>query len=336
MLLFLQVIVCIALVIAVGTWLSQSADILAEKTGLGRTWVGTILLAGVTSLPELATGTSAIVMFNSPDLAVGGILGSCLFNLLILALLDIYNGLDPLLKRAQISHGLAASLGCGMLGITAAGMLLGKTDTNLAMGWVGIPSVILLLLYFVSARIIAQFETRRRAEVLEEEAEVFQYQHITPVQAYRRFIILSVMIVILGVWLAFLGDRVAAVTGLGQSFIGALLLATATSLPEVVASLAAVRLNAVDLAVSNVFGSNITNLAILGFYDLVYLQGSLWANISQIHIFTAVVGMIMTSVAITGLIYHAVSRSRMYITWDGLALIILYLGGMYVIYQNLL
>jgi cation:H+ antiporter len=57
MLLFLQVFVCIALVIATGTWLSQSADILAEKTGLGRTWVGTILLAGVTSLPELATGT---------------------------------------------------------------------------------------------------------------------------------------------------------------------------------------------------------------------------------------------------------------------------------------
>jgi Ca2+/Na+ antiporter len=90
MLLFFQVIVCIALVIATGTQLSQSADILAEKTGLGRTWVGTILLAGVTSLPELATGTSAIVMFNSPDLAVGGILGSCLFNLLILALLDVY------------------------------------------------------------------------------------------------------------------------------------------------------------------------------------------------------------------------------------------------------
>lgn len=62
MLLILQVIVCIALVIIVGTWLSQSADIMAEKTGLGRTWVGTILLAGVTSLPELATGSSAIVV----------------------------------------------------------------------------------------------------------------------------------------------------------------------------------------------------------------------------------------------------------------------------------
>jgi cation:H+ antiporter len=335
MFLFPQVVVCIGLVIAVGTWLSQSADILAEKTGLGRTWVGTILLAGVTSLPELATGFGAIVFFNSPDLAVGGILGSCLFNLLILALLDILNGAEPLLKRAQISHGLAASLGCIMLGVAATGMMLSKSGINLAVGWVSIPSVILLLFYGISARMIAQFETRRRAEILEEEVEAFQYQHITPVQAYRRFVILSVMIVILGVWLAFLGDRVAQVTGLGKSFVGALLLATATSLPEVVASLAAVRLNAVDLAVSNVFGSNITNLAILGFYDVIYIQGSLWLNISQIHIITSVIAMIMTSVAITGLIYHAVSNSRMYITWDGLTLIFLYLGGMYLVYQNI-
>jgi cation:H+ antiporter len=67
----------------------------------------------------------------------------------------------------------------------------------------------------------------------------------------------------------------------------------------------------------------------------VYLQGSLWLNISQIHIFTSILAMIMTSVAITGLIYHAVSGSRMYITWDGLTLIALYVSGMYVIYRNI-
>lgn len=335
MLLLIQVIVCIALVILTGIQLSKSADILAEKTGLGRTWVGTILLAGVTSLPELGTGISAILMFNSPDLAVGGILGSCLFNLLILALLDFYNGKDPLLKRAEISHGLAASLGCGMLGVAAAAMLLGTKNINLAVGWISIPSIVLLLLYWLSARMIAQFETRRRAEILEEEIEAFQYQHISRRSSYLRFTLFSVIIVILSVWLAFLGDRVATVTGLGESFIGAILLATATSLPEVTASMAAIRLNAVDLAVSNVFGSNITNLAILGIYDLVYLEGSLWLNISQVHIFTTVMAMIMTSVAITGLIYHAVSRSRMYLTWDALALIVLYISGMYVIYRNI-
>ncbi|WP_225894455.1 hypothetical protein [Atlanticothrix silvestris] len=67
---------------------------------------------------------------------------------------------------------------------------------------------------------------------------------------------------------------------------------------------------------------------------MVYFQDNLWLHVSQVHIFTAIVAMIMTSVAIAGLIYHAVSRSKMYITWDGLTLIILYLGGMYMIYYS--
>jgi cation:H+ antiporter len=257
MLLLIQLILCVILVVIVGTRLSQSADILAEKTGLGRTWVGAILLAGATSLPELATGVSAVVVFNAPDLAAGGIFGSCLFNLLLLALLDIFSGPEPLLKRAQISHTLAAGLGSVLLGVAAAGMLLAQTNNNLTLGWVGIPSFVLIALYLLSVRLLAQFELRRRAQVLQQEAEIFQYQHIKPGQAYLTFVLLSLAIVVLGVWLASLGDRIAAVTGLGESFIGALLLATTTSLPEAVAGIAAIRLNALDLAVSNVFGSNI-------------------------------------------------------------------------------
>lgn len=334
MLLLIQVALCVILVVVVGTLLSRSADIVAEKTGLGRTWVGAILLAGATSLPELATGISAIVVFNAPDLAAGGIFGSCLFNLLSLALLDIFTGPSPLLQRAQTSHGLAAGLGSILLGIAATGILLAQTNSNLILGWVSIPTIGLLILYFFSARIIARFEVRRRAEVLEQEVEVFQYEHIKRQRAYLRFALLSVAIVVLGVWLASLGDYIAEVTGLGQSFIGALLLAASTSLPEIVAGLAAIRLNAVDLAVSNIFGSNIFNMAILGIYDLAYFQGDLWSNISSVHIFTSIVAMMMTSVAIVGLIYRAARPSRLYITWDGLALIVLYLIGMYIIYQG--
>ena len=334
MLLALQSILCVSLVVLVATQLSQSADVLAEKSGLGRTWVGAVLLAGATSLPELATGVSAVVLFNAPDLAAGSLLGSCLFNLLLLAVLDIFSGPEPLLKRVQIGQALAAGLGSVLLGVAAAGMLLTRTHNNLTLGWIGIPSIVLIALYLLSMRMLAQFERRRRSEVLQQEAEVFQYQHIEPRQAYLRFILLSVAIVVLGVWLASLGDRIAAATGLGESFIGALLLAATTSLPEAVAGLAAIRLNALDLAVSNIFGSNIFNLAVLGICDLVYFPGNLWANISQVHIFTAVVAMVMTSVAVVGLIYRAARPTRIYITWDGLVLISVYMSGMYVIYRS--
>jgi len=335
MLLLVQVIICVGLVIAVGSKLSESADVLAEKTGWGRNWVGAILLAGATSLPELATGTSAVVVFNVPDLAIGGILGSCLFNLLLLAILDIFTGPEPLLRRAQISHGLAAGLGCVMLGVAAIGILLIQAGTPLTIAWFGLPSIVLLILYIVSARLVAQFERRRRQEVLEQEAQELQYDHIQPRRAYLTFALLSGAIIVLGVWLASLGDRLAVVTGLGESFVGALLLAAATSLPELVASLAAVRFNAVDLAVSNLFGSNLFNLAILGIYDLTYVRGNLLININHsVHLFTIIVAIMMTAIALVGLIYRAARRSRLYLTWDGLGIIALYLGGMFVIYRG--
>ena len=330
--LWIQVIICIALVIAVSSKLSQSADMVAEKSGLGRNWVGAILLAGSTSLPELATGVSAVNFLDAPDLAAGGIFGSCLFNLVILAILDIVTGGGPLFQQAHVSHGLAAGLGSLMLGVAAAGIFLGTKDLDPVLGWVGVPTIVLIVIYLISARLIAKFERRRRSEVLEQESEAYEYGHVKPRTAYLTFAICSLAIIVLGVWLAWLGDEVVAETGLGESFIGSLLLAITTSLPEVAAGIAAVRLDAVDLAISNVFGSNIFNMAILGVYDVVYFKGDLWTKIGSVHIFTAVIAMMMTSLAIVGLIYRATRPSRLYLTYDVLGLIVLYIGGMYIIY----
>ena len=330
--LWIQVIICIALVIAVSSKLSQSADMVAEKSGLGRNWVGAILLAGSTSLPELATGVSAVNYLDAPDLAAGGIFGSCLFNLMILAILDIITGGGPLFQQAQVSHGLAAGLGSLMLGVAAGGIFLAERGLDPVLGWVSVPSIVLIVVYLVSARLIAKFERRRRSEVLEQESEAFEYEHVKPRKAYLTFALCSLAIVVLGVWLASLGDEVVKQTGLEESFIGSLLLAITTSLPEVAAGIAAVRLDAVDLAISNVFGSNIFNMAILGVYDVVYFKGDLWTKIGSVHIFTAVIAMMMTSLAIVGLIYRATRPSRLYLTYDVLGLIVLYIGGMYIIY----
>ena len=332
--LWIQVIICIALVIAVSSKLSQSADMVAEKSGLGRNWVGAILLAGTTSLPELATGVSAINYLDAPDLAAGAIFGSCLFNLMILAILDICTGAGSLFQQAQVSHGLAAGLGSLLLGVAAIGIYLGQEKIDPVLGWVGIPSIVLLVLYLISARLIAKFEMRRRKEVLEQEGEVYEYEHVKPRKAYLMFGLSSLAIVVLGVWLAWLGEEVAQTTGLGESFIGSLLIAATTSLPEVAAGIAAVRLDAVDLAISNVFGSNIFNMAILGVYDVVYIGGDLWIRINQVHIYTAVIAMMMTSVAIVGLIYRATRPSRLYLTYDVLGLVVLYIGGMFIIYRG--
>jgi cation:H+ antiporter len=330
---WIQFLICASLVVVVGSQLGRYADILAEKTGLGRSWVGAVLLAGATSLPELATGISAVTVVGDVNLAAGGVLGSCLFNLLLLAVLDGASGPTPLLRRAETSHILAAGLGTIMLTLVMIGLYVTQTLALPPLGWIGLPSLIVIGVYISGVRIISMFERRRAEEVLAQEAAVYQYDAISLPRAVLVFVLLSLAIVGLGLWLAVLGEQIVAITGLGASFVGAIFLAITTSLPEIVASFAALRLGAVDLAVSNIFGSNIFNIVALGVYDAVYWRGDLWAELAPIHSFTAVLAALMTALAIVGLVYQAARKPRWSVSWDAILLLLLYAGGMYVIYR---
>src|SRR3990172_8898827 len=104
MLLWVGFIVCTSVIVYSGIKLSKYGDIIAEKTGLGRTWIGVMLMASVTSLPELVTGISSVTYAGVPDIAAGDVLGSCVFNMLILAILDAIQRPMPLSARAHYGH----------------------------------------------------------------------------------------------------------------------------------------------------------------------------------------------------------------------------------------
>ncbi len=80
-----------AVIIAAGSQLSKNADIIAEKTGLSGALVGALLLPIVTSLPEIVTSAQSALIDN-PDIALGNIFGSNMFNILIIAVVDIAQG----------------------------------------------------------------------------------------------------------------------------------------------------------------------------------------------------------------------------------------------------
>ena len=88
-------------IVFAGYHLSTYGDVIAEKTGMGRTWVGIILMASVTSLPELITGASSVVVFDLPSIAIGNILGACMFNMLVIGLLDALSGPIPISAKAH-------------------------------------------------------------------------------------------------------------------------------------------------------------------------------------------------------------------------------------------
>ena len=114
-------IACAAVIIYSGTKLSYYGDKIADHTGMGKAWVGLILMASVTSLPELITGISAVAIVKAPDLAAGDIFGSCVFNLLILSVLDSRIK-QPLFSIVKSSHIVAAIFGIILL--TVAGMAI--------------------------------------------------------------------------------------------------------------------------------------------------------------------------------------------------------------------
>jgi cation:H+ antiporter len=329
---WVEFIVCAALIILASTLVSKYGDVLAEKTGLGRVWIGAILIAGVTSLPELASGISAVAWLDAPNLAAGAVLGSCLFNLALIAIMDLTYQPGRVLAKAQDVHILSGGLGVLLLGLVAMGVFIGPTMSGFGAFGFSLLSMTILILYILGGKMIAGLEKERVGEVLEQEAKKEDYAHISKGRAIFVFISGAVAVIVLGVWLSSIGDRLAETTGLSRSFVGNLFLAVSTSLPEVAASLAAIRLGAIDLAIGNVLGSNVFNVLLLSVYDIADGRANFWAALTNGNGFAAVMTMMMTGVVIISLMYRASPRTPYRFSWDGVALIGMYIGSIVTLY----
>lgn len=326
--LWLQLIGVAAVILFAGTNLSKYGDVIAEKTGMGRTWVGVVLMASVTSLPELITGASSVVLFDVPDLAVGNVLGACMFNILTIAILDALSGSTPISTRAHQGQVLAAGFGLLLLGIVSISLAApGKLP---AVGWVGSYSLLFLLIYMVAMRVVFLFERRRIAELAHEMVESARYDGITLRAAVRKYALNAVLVIAAAAYLPSLGERIAEATGLGGTFVGTTLIALTTTLPELVVSISALRIDAPDLVFGNLLGSNLFNLAILAIDDLLYTKAPILSHVTQSHIVSAGAAMAMTAIAVIGLTYRA-SRKRLPIAWDSLAIVGVYGLGAWVV-----
>jgi len=142
----------------------------------------------------------------------------------------------------------------------------------------------------------------------------------------------ALVVVMTGVWLSTLADQISDETGLGRSFVGALLLGVSTSLPEITASLTAVRIGAIDLAIGNVLGSNLFNVTLLAVYDVFDGGANLWEVMSNANALGLIIAMMMTAVVIVSLMYRASPKTPLRVSWDGAALMAMYLGALAALY----
>lgn len=313
-----------------GTQLSKFADVLAEKTGMGRTWLGLVVLAAVTSLPEMSNGVSAVLWVKVPDIAVGDLLGSCVFNLLILAIVDLLHPPGPVLTVAHRGHILAGSFGVVMLGVAVMGVMAPKPFVYITLAHVGFSAPVLLLCYLLAMRSVFRYQRRERAAYLAEHEEKLLYGHITLNTAALKFGLNAAVVMAAGVFMPRVAASLAQLMGWQQSMVGTIFVAAATSLPELVVTMAALRLGAVDLAVGNLFGSNLVNLALLGLMELLYLQGPMLEMVSRQHAGTGVMAMVMTGIAMAEMVYRPQKKALRWMSIGAFALAFLYAAHIFL------
>jgi cation:H+ antiporter len=325
--LWAQFTVAALIIIGAGYKLSHYGGQIAARTGISQTFLGIILFSTVTSLPELTVCITSTTVVGEPDLALGNIFGSTLFNLLLIAVFDIVQGRGAILDLLSPGHVIAASIGVVLAGIAILGIGLGL---NLNLLWIGVESIILLFIYIVAVRILY------RHEVLLSPREIAKGNQTAPMRVgkylYLFFAIGALAIVGAGYWLSHTADAIAQTTGWGRSFIGSFMLAVVTSLPELAVGIPLIRRGAFNMAIGSLLGSNIFNIAIIPVIDIFFIRGPILAYVSPNHILTAVLGIVMTNIIIVDLIYRA-KRVPWRIGWGSISLIALYCVGSIALFQ---
>jgi cation:H+ antiporter len=327
-LIWLQFALCVGLIGAAGLRLIRYGDAIAELTGLSRSWVGLILVATVTSLPELVTGLSAVTLASAPDIAIGDALGSCVFNLAILALVDIFYRKDPVYAIASRGHILPAGFGVILLTAVAMILVLSAQGVMPQLGHVSLGSVVLVTLYALSMRVIYKVEQRHH-EPAKPKTTTLSLK-----EALMGYAVASIVIVGSGIWLPLLGVELARIMGWSNSFVGTLFVAMATSVPELATTLGALRIGAVDLAIGSLLGSNLFDILVIALDDLAYQPGALYEQVSSLHIVSALTAAMMTGAVIVALTYRPVSRVWHLASWASMALLALYILNAVLQYRH--
>ncbi len=320
-----------------GTRLSLLADAIGDKTGVGQAIMGLIFLAAITELPELVT-TAAAALKGNAALALNNMFGGIAMQTAILAVADASvlhvtltsfpRKSTPVLEAALLILLLAAILAVSAVGDVAL------------VGWVGAGVVLFAVLYGAAIAVLDRYDTAHpwRPIDLPGTDETVIPASEKGLRARRLRILaaescaVAVVILVCGVTLVEVCEDLAAQTGLGSSFIGATLLATTTSLPELSTTIAAARMGAYTMAISNIFGSNMIMVLVLFPADIFYRDGLILDEIDGTARLALIAGILVTAIYMIGLLVRRKPR-LLGIGPDSLLVLIVYAASVWGFYQ---
>lgn len=258
--------------------LSYYADLLNKTTNISGVFIGGILLAGITSLPELVTCLSSIFL-NNPYLAIGDILGSNFFNIAMMCFFDILFIKTMFYNYTKNRYYLIYVL--LILNYLIMYLFMGGTF-NLEIFNIGLPSFIIIITYIFYLKNAKEEETKK--EVITTKEHVL-----------LKFFLVGLFMVIVSILLTLVVNLIAGKNpNVASSFIGAILLGITTSMPEVITFIALVKMKSFDLALSDIIGSNLFNLLILAIGDIFLKNKEIYYFVDKESMFLLIFGLILT------------------------------------------
>lgn len=322
----LALIVLGIIILFAGQKISFYGDLIAEKTGIGKALIGFLLLSTVTSLPELMVGISSVAFVGSADLAVGDILGSCAFNLLILSIMDSFTSRkSSLLGQVSQSHILASSLGIILFVLVGLGLYL--ENDFVILPFIGLNSIVFAVIFFIAFKILYSYELNHPTLNIKQNS----ISNLSLKQILLRFSVFALITIIAASFLPYFADSFASQIGLDRTFVGTLFLAISTSLPEIAVSVSAVKRKSIDIAVGNILGSNIFNILILFIDDLFYTKGQLLKDASNNNLISVFSIILMSAVVIIAVTFR--QKNKKYIlSLDSFLLVLIYLSMILLLY----
>jgi len=314
-------------VVGAGIRLSRDGDSIAGLTGLGSAWVGAILVAGATSLPELVTDVFA-VRDNNVSLAMGDLFGSSMANMVILAGADLAVIRHRMLTRIAVSHLLVGATAISLTAIIVAGIVTGETASVLGVGWAPIAA---FASYGAAMRLL---HINRITPVLDATPATTDAEHGSKSlrRAVTGFLIGAGVIVFAARFLADSSADLADKYNLSQGFVGVVLLAMVTSLPELTVTIDSVRRDSFDLAVGNLLGSCCFNMAIPLFLDIADGRESLLSKVEPEVTVSGMFGILLLALTMMEIL-HKAERRIWLVEPDAILRLAVYAGGLFMVYR---
>jgi cation:H+ antiporter len=307
-------------VVFFGIRLAVYGDALASLTGWGRLFVGSVLVALATSLPELSTNISAVRLDPpNPALAVGNVMGANMLNMFNISLVALMFGGKKFLDKVAPEQGILAALAILLTGMA---VLFGAIKMDIAFWQIGLSSLLLIVVFLAGMRVVYVTKPAEQDSGGDEPAT----GDMTLKRAWIMFLGVSLGVVIAGFFLAWNTDRVADITGVASSTLGIIAVSLVTTMPEMSAAIAAALMGAADLGVAGLFGSNAFNVTILFFADPFYRGGILGNQTEPAHFIAG--GMAVVLMAVVLVVILARNRIKAPLVTAVLVLVVLaYIAG---------